>query len=126
MFHEIEKVAEFHRSFSVNISNKPCIPMERKDLRLNLIYEEYCELNQAIDNNDLVETFDALLDLQYVLFGTVLEFGLQDYFSAGFDEVHRSNMTKLDSTGSPKYRKDGKVIKSDMYIKPDLISILSR
>ncbi|HBS88839.1 MAG: hypothetical protein A2W91_01155 [Bacteroidetes bacterium GWF2_38_335] len=125
MKNEINKVAEFHRQFKVNISKSPCIPLDRKDLRLSLIFEEFSELKKAVTDDNLIETFDALIDLQYVLLGTVLEFGFQDFFEEGFCEVHKSNMTKLDSNGNPLYREDGKVIKSDLYIKPNLNTVIN-
>ena len=77
----------------------PEIPnADRCRLRINLLAEELKELEQAIDDNDLVEVADALADLQYVLSGAILEFGLGDKFKAIFDEVHRSNMSKTCAT----------------------------
>ncbi|PPK86508.1 phosphoribosyl-ATP pyrophosphohydrolase [Neolewinella xylanilytica] len=91
----LESVAEFHRTFRVPIIEAPAIPApERSALRINLLREELEELQQAIEDEDLVEVADALADLQYVLSGAVLEFGLGDKFKAIFDEVHRSNMSK--------------------------------
>lgn len=88
-------VAEFHKTFKHPILEKPTIPNENRcRLRVSLIAEELKELEEAIANNDLVEVADALCDIQYVLSGAVLEFGLADKFSALFDEVQRSNMSK--------------------------------
>lgn len=96
----LNAVAEFHRVFRVPAPTSPAIPApERCRLRVNLLQEELNELQQAIADGDLVEVADALADLQYVLSGAVLEFGLGNRFKALFDEVHRSNMSK--TCGSP-------------------------
>lgn len=95
----ISKVEEFHNTFLVPSETEPTIPSkERADLRVSLITEELKELQDAINNNDLVEVLDALCDLQYVLSGTILEFGMQNIFEQSFNEVHRSNMTKSCSS----------------------------
>lgn len=91
----LNQVAEFHRTFKHPIQENPRIPAkERAALRVALLAEELKELQQAIDEDNLVEVADALCDLQYVLAGAVLEFGLGEKFKALFDEVHRSNMSK--------------------------------
>ena len=95
----LNQVAEFHRTFKHPIVDQPAIPSkERAALRVSLLAEELKELQQAIDDNDLVEVADALCDLQYVLAGAILEFGLGEKFKALFDEVHRSNMSKACKT----------------------------
>jgi predicted HAD superfamily Cof-like phosphohydrolase len=95
----LNQVAEFHRTFKHPIQEKPIIPArERANLRVSLLAEELKELQQAIEDNDLVEVADALCDLQYVLAGAILEFGLADRFKSLFDEVHRSNMSKACKT----------------------------
>ncbi|WP_116105571.1 nucleoside triphosphate pyrophosphohydrolase family protein [Lewinella sp. IMCC34191] len=95
----LASVAEFHRTFHVPVLPNPTIPPpDRCALRVNLLQEELNELREAINQGDLVEVADALADLQYVLSGTVLEFGLGDKFRALFDEVHRSNMSKTCSS----------------------------
>jgi predicted HAD superfamily Cof-like phosphohydrolase len=95
----LNQVAEFHRTFKHPIQGKPAIPSkERSALRVALLAEELKELQEAIDDNDLVEVADALCDLQYVLAGAVLEFGLGEKFKSLFDEVHRSNMSKACKT----------------------------
>ncbi len=79
------------------------------------------ELKEALEQGDLVETLDALIDLQYVLDGAFLSFGLQHVKQAAFDEVHRSNMSKLGEDGKPIHREsDGKVLKGPNYFKPDI------
>lgn len=94
----LNQVAEFHKTFNAPILEKPQIPAkERCELRVSLLQEELNELQQAIADNDLVEIADALCDLQYVLSGAVLEFGLGEKFPALFNEVQRSNMSKACS-----------------------------
>ena len=148
----LNQVAEFHRTFKHPIENSPIIPSkQRSDLRVSLLVEEVKELQQAIEENNLVEVADALCDIQYVLAGAILEFGLADKFKDLFDEVHRSNMSKAckseeeanqtiahykskdDSDSYFKeedslflvYRtKDNKTLKSINYSPADLQSIL--
>lgn len=91
----LNQVAEFHRTFKHPIKESPGIPSkERANLRVSLLAEELNELKQAIEDNDFIEVADALCDLQYVLAGAILEFGLGEKFKSLFDEVHRSNMSK--------------------------------
>lgn len=95
----LNQVAEFHTTFKHPILPTPTIPSpERCKLRVELLAEELKELQQAIADNDMVEIADALCDLQYVLSGAVLEFGLGEKFKELFDEVHRSNMSKACKT----------------------------
>jgi predicted HAD superfamily Cof-like phosphohydrolase len=91
----ISKVTEFHKTFEAPILESPQIPSEERcKLRVSLLQEELNELQQAINDKDIVEIADALCDLQYVLSGAVLEFGLGDKFNDLFNEVQRSNMSK--------------------------------
>lgn len=91
----LSAVATFHRTFRLPVEESPIIPdAARCRLRINLLREELKELEQAIAANDLVEVADAFADLQYVLSGAILEFGMGDRFRAIFEEVHRSNMSK--------------------------------
>lgn len=95
----LSSVAEFHRTFEHPIEKDPLIPAEKRcNLRVSLISEELQELEQAIKENNLIEVADALCDLQYVLAGAVLEFGLGDKFQELFEEVQRSNMSKACNT----------------------------
>lgn len=95
----LTSVAEFHKTFQHPVLEKPTIPSAvRCNLRVALIAEELKELQEAIENNDIVEVADALCDIQYVLSGAVLEFGLKDKFNALFEEVQRSNMSKACKT----------------------------
>ncbi|NGM63396.1 nucleoside triphosphate pyrophosphohydrolase family protein [Sphingobacterium sp. SGG-5] len=91
----LTSVAEFHKTFQHPILDHPQIPSEaRCNLRVALIAEELEELKEAIQAQDIVEIADALCDIQYVLSGAILEFGLKDKFNTLFEEVQRSNMSK--------------------------------
>lgn len=95
----LNQVAEFHTTFKHPIVAAPAIPSKQRcDLRISLLAEELKELQQAVDDDNLVEVADALCDLQYVLAGAILEFGLGEKFKDLFDEVHRSNMSKACKT----------------------------
>ncbi|MEP0984244.1 nucleoside triphosphate pyrophosphohydrolase family protein [Ekhidna sp.] len=95
----LNQVAEFHKTFRHPILETPQIPSaDRCKLRVSLIAEELKELQEAIDDNDLVEIADALCDIQYVLSGAILEFGMGDKFKELFEEVQRSNMSKACET----------------------------
>ena len=95
----IKEVAKFHETFQAPILDAPQIPSkERCDLRVSLLQEELNELKEAIAEGNLTEIADALADLQYVLSGAILEFGLKDRFDDIFAEVQRSNMSKACST----------------------------
>nr|MBI1231384.1 hypothetical protein [Cytophagales bacterium] len=95
----LSAVAEFHSTFKHPLVNEPSLPSDqRAALRQNLLEEELKELAQAIAEKDLVAIADAFCDLQYVLSGAILEFGMGTYFKALFDEVHRSNMSKACRT----------------------------
>jgi predicted HAD superfamily Cof-like phosphohydrolase len=148
----LNQVAQFHQTFGAPILAEPTIPSkERCGLRVSLLAEELDELKEAIAANDLVEIADALCDLQYVLSGAVLEFGLGEKFVDLFNEVQRSNMSKAcQSLEEAEYtvkfyqKKDGteaeikeehgvwkvfrksdnKVLKSINYSPADLVSIL--
>ncbi|MGN7786483.1 hypothetical protein ACTJIJ_18265 [Niabella sp. 22666] len=88
-------VAEFHKTFKHPVLGTPQIPaIERCKLRMELLTEELKELQEGIDKNSITEIADAFCDLQYVLSGAILEFGLAEKFKSLFDEVHRSNMSK--------------------------------
>lgn len=88
-------VAAFHKTFDLPVLEEPTIPdAKRCELRISLLQEELNELKEAIEQNDLVEVADALADIQYVLSGAILEFGLGTKFKQLFDEVQRSNMSK--------------------------------
>ncbi|HQX27500.1 MAG TPA: nucleoside triphosphate pyrophosphohydrolase family protein [Alphaproteobacteria bacterium] len=118
----LEQVREFHETYGLPVESVPNISDQKtNDLRINLIAEELEELQEALKNNDIVETLDALIDLQYVLDGAFLSFGLHDVKEIAFAEVHRSNMSKLGEDGKPIRREsDGKVMKGPNYFVPDM------
>lgn len=123
---QINAVKEFHTAFKIGHSETPTAMLaETKHLlRFNLMKEENEEYLEAVQNNDLVEIADALGDMMYILCGTIIEHGLQHKIEAVFDEIQRSNMSKLGEDGEPVYREDGKVLKGPNYFKPDLSKIL--
>lgn len=123
---KIMHVHHFHETFKIGNANEPTL-IEEKDytLRYNLIKEENDEYLDACKNGDLIEIADALGDQLYILFGTILKHGLQHKIEEVFDEIQRSNMSKLDENGSPIYREDGKILKSNLYFRPDIKSILN-
>ncbi len=118
-----EKVGLFMRTFGQEVKNKPGLSSEKiNSLRISLINEELEELKEAIKNNDLKETIDALTDILYVTYGAGHAFGVN--LDKCFDEVQRSNMSKLDDNGKPIYNESGKVMKGPKYFKPDLKKFL--
>lgn len=125
---ELNKVEEFHRTFRCYTQTRPIaeIPASQWSVRYKLMLEELNEYREAAETGDLTGIADALTDLMYVVLGTYLAHGLQDVAEELFDEVHRSNMSKLDENGEPIYREDGKVMKSSRFVKPDLEPILAR
>jgi predicted HAD superfamily Cof-like phosphohydrolase len=123
---QIKAVKEFHAAFRIGHSENPIGDLgETKNLlRYNLMKEENEEYLEAVQNNDLVEIADALGDMMYILCGTIIEHGLQHKIEEVFDEIQRSNMSKLGEDGNPIYREDGKVMKGPNYFKPDFSKIL--
>ncbi len=110
----LDQVKEFHRKFVT----QPDDVIQK--CRVTLLKEELKELEDAIVSRDRVEILDALTDLQYVLDGTYIAFGLDDLKEPAFKEVHASNMSKLGADGKPVYREDGKVLKGPNYRPPNL------
>ena len=125
---EINAVAQFHNAFGIDSKKHPTtdIPQQTVSLRYNLMKEENEEYLEAAQNNDLVELADALGDMLYILCGTILSHGMQDKITEVFQEIQRSNMSKLGSDGKPIYRADGKVLKGPNYFKPDIKTILKK
>ena len=123
---QIGAVKEFHTAFGLGFSENPKgdLGESKNMLRLNLMKEENEEYLEAVKNNDLVEVADALGDMMYILCGTIIEHGLQHIIEEVFDEIQRSNMSKLDHDGKPIYREDGKVLKGPNYFKPDFSKII--
>ena len=122
----ISCVEKFHKSFSIENNYKPTVDLSSDDimLRYNLMREENEEYLEAAKNGDMIEVADALGDQLYILCGTILKHGMQDKIVEVFEEIQRSNMSKLDANGNPIYREDGKVLKSELYFKPDIKTIL--
>lgn len=128
LIHKIKSVEEFHDIFQIGNRYEPTgtVSPEEAMLRFNLLKEENEEYLEACKNGDVVEIADALGDLLYITFGTILRHGLQHKIEEVFDEIHRSNMSKLDESGNPIFREDGKVMKSGNYFRPDIKAILEK
>lgn len=128
MKNKIAAVHAFHNAFGLGINNAPVadIGERRNKLRFELMKEENEEYLEAATNNDLVEVADALGDMLYILCGTIIEHGMQDKIEEVFNEIQRSNMSKLGEDGKPIYREDGKVLKGPNYFKPDIKGILAK
>lgn len=123
---KIQALKQFHTAFKLGYTDKPTVAIgnDKINLRHRLMAEENDEYLEAAENGDLVEVADALGDMLYVLCGTIIEHGMQDKIEAVFDEIHRSNMSKLDAEGTPIYREDGKVIKGENYFRPQLADLI--
>ena len=126
-------VRAFHLTYEQPAELTPrALPQDRVELRLDLILEELIELEDALLKGDVVETYDALIDILYVTIGTGVESGMA--LTPGFREVHASNMSKLGEDGTPIKSRGmeldgfpaGKVLKGPGYFKPDLKGVLVR
>ena len=119
-----ELAGDFMEAFNQEVKTEPEFPdFSTRELRLELIREEYEELEEAIENRDIVEVADALTDLLYVIYGAGHAFGID--LDACYTEVHYSNMSKLGPDGAPMKREDGKVIKGPDFFEPDLVAVLA-
>lgn len=127
MKNKIKAVKEFHTAYKLGYKTEPVakIGENKIKLRFDLMDEENKEYLEAAENGDLVEVADALGDMLYILCGTIIEHGMQDKIEAVFNEIQRSNMSKLGEDGEPIYREDGKVLKGPNYFKPDIKKILN-
>ena len=123
---EIKAVQEFHEAFELDIRQQPTVALDKKviELRYKLMQEENEEYLEAALAGDLVEVADALGDMLYILCGTIISHGFQEKIEAVFDEIQRSNMSKLGKDGKPIYREDGKVMKGPGYFKPNIAALL--
>ena len=120
-----EKVGLFMSTFGQEVKTRPSLSSEKiNNLRISLIKEELEEFKQAIKNNDLKETIDALTDILYVTYGAGHAFGVN--LDQCFEEVQKSNMSKLGQDGKPIYNEDGKVMKGPNYFKPDLSKFIKQ
>lgn len=122
----IEHVETFHDAFGIVNNYEPTHEISQTEgkLRYDLMREENEEYLEAVENGDLVEIADALGDMLYILCGTILKHGMKDKIQEVFEEIQRSNMSKLDADGKPIYREDGKVLKSELYFKPNIAALL--
>jgi predicted HAD superfamily Cof-like phosphohydrolase len=121
-------VKEFHQTFGLDFQDSPKTDIGDRtiELRHRLMAEENDEYLEAAKNNDLVQVADALGDKLYILCGTIIAHGMQHKIVEVFEEIHRSNKSKLDENGKPIYREDGKIMKSNRYFVPDIESVLSK
>lgn len=126
-----DKLKEFHTAFDAQQSDKPHLPdynteegRSQRDLRIRILREEFEEYLEGERNHDIVEIADALADIVYVAYGTAVAYGIP--LDEVFNEVHRSNMSKLDENGKAIKREDGKVMKSALYSPPDIEAIINR
>lgn len=118
-----QMVMQFHETYGTLISTKPVLPDSNvRELRKKLLIEELEEYLEGEENNDIVEIADALADLIYVALGAAISYGIP--IDAVFEEVQRSNMSKLGEDGKPIYRADGKVLKGPGFFEPDLAKII--
>jgi predicted HAD superfamily Cof-like phosphohydrolase len=118
---QIDQVREFRQRF--NLPMDGCKTMQDCILHERLIQEELDEMKNA---DDLIELSDAIIDQIYLLFGYAIHLGIDDKLEAMFDEVHASNMSKLDRFNKPIYREDGKVLKGENYFRPNLKKIIEK
>lgn len=118
---QIESVKKFHNTYKLGYSETPIANLgnNKNKLRFSLMSEENEEYLEAANNDDIIEVADALGDMLYILCGTIIEHGMQDIIEDVFDEIQRSNMSKLGEDGEPIYREDGKVLKGPNYFKPN-------
>ena len=128
MKNKIEAVKAFHEAFKIGYRDTPKadLGVDKNMLRYKLMREENEEYLDAANGDDLVEVADALGDMLYILCGTIIEHGLQYKIEEVFNEIQRSNMSKLDEDGQPIYREDGKVLKGPNYFKPHIKEILDK
>lgn len=126
MKEQLKAVEEFHNAFLQKNGTEPQLITENDFLlRYKLMAEENDEYKEACWNGDLVEIADALGDQLYILCGTILKHGMQHKIEEVFNEIQRSNMSKLGADGKPIFREDGKILKGPSYTQPDINKILS-
>jgi len=124
----LSAVEKFHKAYRILINDRPTADIDKEliKLRFNLMKEENEEYFEAARKNDIVEVADALGDMLYILCGTIITHGFQNKIEEVFDEIQRSNMSKLGTNGKPIYRNDGKVMKGPNYFKPNIEAILKK
>ena len=128
MKNKITAVQTFHEAFGLGMKDSPTANLDahKNLLRYKLMREENEEYLDAANNKDLVEVADALGDMLYILCGTIIEHGMQHKIEEVFNEIQKSNMSKLGADGKPIFREDGKVLKGPNYFKPNIKNILDR
>jgi predicted HAD superfamily Cof-like phosphohydrolase len=133
---QIDKLEQFQIAFNSTYNETPTLLKDQDYvLRFNLLKEENEEYLEACKNNDKVEILDALTDQLYIVLGTIVSHGMQDIIEKAFNEVHASNMSKLDNDGKPiinglngvldNTRPVGKVLKSNNFFEPDLKQLIN-
>jgi predicted HAD superfamily Cof-like phosphohydrolase len=124
---KIDAVKAFHTAFKIGHKESPQADLgtAKNKLRFDLMKEENEEYLEAANANDVVEVADALGDMLYILCGTIIEHGLQYKIEEVFNEIQRSNMSKLGDNGEPIYREDGKVLKGPNYFRPNILDIIN-
>lgn len=124
---QIDHVRVFHETFEIENGDSPQLLFENEfELRHRLMEEENKEYLEACWEGDIVEVADALGDQLYILLGTILKHGMQDIIEEVFDEIQRSNMSKLGPDGKPIFREDRKILKGPGFTRPDIRSILAK
>lgn len=123
---QLAELKEFSRVFRAFWQDAPTpIDVMARDVRIRLMEEELGEVVSAMKNEPLENIAKELADLLYVVYGTIGAYGLGDKMEAIFDEVHRSNMSKLGADGTPLIREDGKVLKGPNYAPADVARMLT-
>jgi predicted HAD superfamily Cof-like phosphohydrolase len=124
---QLSQVKEWCEATNIRVPVGPTnLSSERAHLRFNLMAEENTEYLEACTAGDTVEIADALGDMLYILLGTMLEHGMQDYMVRVFTEIHRSNMSKMGKDGKPILREDGKILKGPNYFRPNITKIIEQ
>lgn len=127
MQEQLKAVEKFHNAFNQENGTTPRLLSDKEsELRYNLMFEENQEYIEACREDDLVEIADALGDQLYILCGTILKHGMQHKIEEVFNEIQRSNMSKLNEDGTPKFREDGKILKGPNYTPPNIFDILNK
>lgn len=120
---QYEAVRTFHEKYGLTIQNHPKLPdHDIRNLRVELLKEEFQEYLDGEKSNDIIEISDALADMIYIIYGTAISYGIP--LDEVFQEVQRSNMSKLDENGNAIKREDGKILKGPYYTPPDIRTII--
>ncbi len=121
---KFEMVGQVKKTYGIPIAKSPALTEpEEFNLKFNLLQEELDEYLQACKSNDLVEVCDAVVDMMYILYGIILSHGISGVVFDMFEEVHKSNMSKLEG-GKVIRRSDGKIMKGSEYFSPNLEQFL--